>query len=164
MADLDLATLAAEIRTLRDMEEVRTLMARYHRACDGTEETGTHRDPRAIAALFTPDGVWEIPGGVIAGREAIAATARQFQAVSWIIHVFANPIVSIGGDTAQAEFKGFVRSRMAPGTPAIWSIGRYDAEFVRGPEGWLFGSLKWAYLDEAETQDSVSDMVGQSVQ
>jgi hypothetical protein len=144
--DVQIAQLARQVRELRDIEEIRELVARYHSACDGTLEKGTHRDPEAIADLFTPDGVWDVPGGPFAGRAEIIAKARELQSIVWIIHIVANPVVAVDGDVARGEFKGFVRSRRSVTSPPGWSIGIYRTRTVRTLHGWRFQKLTWEYL------------------
>lgn len=151
--------LAAELRTLRDIEAVRQLIAQYHLACDGWDERGTHRDVEAIAALFTPDGVWDIPaqeedgvfGGssriLVTGHDEITAFARNLQAIHWIIHFVVNPIVTVDGDRATGQFKGFVRFKSEKGADPAWVCGIYRAEAVRMADGWRFSRLAWDHLD-----------------
>jgi hypothetical protein len=147
----------ARITALEDAEAVRQLVARYHLACDGWDERGTHRDVAAIAALFTPDGVWDVPAqqdGVfagdarlrIAGRAAIMDFARGLQAIPWIIHFVVNPLVAVDGDSASGAFKGFVRFKGA-GTDPVWVCGIYRVEAMRTPDGWCFSRLAWDHLD-----------------
>jgi hypothetical protein len=145
---MDLAELARQMREMQDIEAVRVLVARYHLACDGTAETGTHRDPASIAALFAADAVWDIPGGPYTGHSQITAKARELQRIEWIIHLVVNPIVTVDGDTAHGQFKGFVRTRKSAMAQAQWSIGHYYVDAVRTSEGWRFTRLGWDYLIE----------------
>lgn len=144
--------LEARMARFEDMEAVRELMARYQNACDGDKATGTHRDPEAIAMLFIPDGIYEIPGGPYAGRAAIAAVAKSLQSIAWIIHTAVNPVVSICGDDARGDFKGLVRWCATPDAEPQCSVGRYDVEAVRTAEGWRFRRLSWSYSDSSGTQ------------
>lgn len=101
-------TLEERLQAVEDMLAVQQLMAFYHNAVDGWDERGTHKDPEAIAALFTEDGVWDVTAREPAptGRAEVAQLAKDLQAVPWVIHTVVNPIVSPDGDEATGEFKG----------------------------------------------------------
>jgi ketosteroid isomerase-like protein len=138
-------SIAARLQALEDVEAVRVLMARYHDACDGWDGSGTHKDPAAIAALFTEDGVWAVTAREPAprGPEEIASLARDLQIIPWIIHFVANPNVQVDGDRAAGRFKGIIRVRLKESAPMVWSIGIYHLVARRGPAGWLIESLDW---------------------
>jgi SnoaL-like domain len=93
-------TLEERLRAVEDVLAVQKLMALYHEACDGWDESGTRKDPEAIAALFTEDGIWDVTARQPAprGREAIAALATELQSIPWIVHAAVNPVVESGGD------------------------------------------------------------------
>src|SRR5262249_56279231 len=93
---MDLEALERRIRRLEDLEEIKQLKARYAAYCDA------HYDADALAALFTPDAVWD--GGILGrseGREAI----RQFfhgssQRISYAVFCLKKKIIEIAGDSA----------------------------------------------------------------
>ena len=141
------------VRRLEDIEAVRLLMARYHLECDGHDDRGTHRHPKAIADLFTDDGVWGIPQPIGArtpvpavGRDQIEQLAAELQGVQWIVHFVVNPVVEIETDTARAEFKGIVRMQPDRKAAAGWGLGIYRATARRTASGWRFQSLDWDTL------------------
>ena len=138
-------TLEERLQAVEDMLAVQQLMAFYHNAVDGWDERGTHKDPEAIAALFTEDGVWDVTAREPAptGRAEVAQLAKDLQAVPWVIHTVVNPIVSPDGDEATGEFKGILRVARTPGAPLEWSIGRYRLRARRTPDGWRIASLSW---------------------
>lgn len=138
--------LARQVNELRDIEEIRTLIARYHSASDGTLETGTHQNPDEIAELFAPDGVWNVQGGSFTGRAEIVAKARQLQSIPAIVHVPVVHAVAIDGAVARSEFKCIVSSRRSVTSPPSWSVGIYRAVTVRTPQGWRFQELTWEHL------------------
>lgn len=144
--------LERRVRVIEDVLAVQHLMANYHNAVDGWDERGTHRDPGAIADLFTEDGVWDVTAREPAptGREEIAALARDLQAVPWIIHTLVSPIVSAEGDRATGEFKGILRVGRAGGEALRWSMGRYRLDARRTPEGWRIQRLSWEPMTEAQ--------------
>ncbi len=148
-------TLEEQLRTLADIEDVRVLMARYHQACDGWDERGTHRDPDVIAALFTDDGVWDVTAEQPppTGRADIVALARKLQAIPWIVHAVLNPIVEIHGDRAVGEFKGILRVKLEDTAPLVWSLGLYRLTARRTPDGWRIASLSWEPMSDRERYD-----------
>jgi hypothetical protein len=152
-----IAGLSRQVRRIRDAEEVRRLMHLYHQACDGWDGGGTHKDPLAIATLFVPDGVWDIPierdgvwnapsAGGLKGHAAIAAEAEHLQITPWVIHYVVNPIVDIDGDSANGRFKAFVRVA-DPNRSFAWVCGIYHVDAVRTTEGWKFARLEWQHID-----------------
>ncbi len=145
-ATSQLDELARQVRELRDVEEIRLLIARYHAASDGTLATGTHRDPQAIADLFTPDGVWNVPGGPFTGPTEILAKARELQSIPSIVHVPVVHMLTVDGDVARGEFKCVAASRRSPTSPPSWSIGTYHTVAVRTPQGWRLQELSWEHL------------------
>lgn len=137
-----IAELETTLRALRDREEILELAARYQRACDGGWDHPTHADPDLLASLFTEDGeylVGEPPAA--SGRAAVRARFVELQAIPWIIHYLANPIVAVDGDTATAEVKGFVRLIDDHGDRLLH--GAYHGHFARTAEGWRFQS--WVF-------------------
>lgn len=138
-----MTSLEDRIRRLEDIEAVRVLMARYQQACDGWRGEGTHRDPAAIAELFTEDGIWDVTAREPApcGHEAIAALAKDLQVVPWIVHMVLNPIVDVDGDVATAQFKALTRVKRGGSSEPMWSLGNYRAVASRTLQGWRFRSL-----------------------
>jgi ketosteroid isomerase-like protein len=138
-------TFEERLQAVEDKLAVHELMAHYHNAVDGWDELGTHKDPEAIAALFTEDGVWAVTAREPAptGHAQIAALAADLQAVPWVIHTVVNPIVDVDGQEATAEFKGLLRVRRTPSDEIEWSIGRYRLRARRLPDGWRIASLSW---------------------
>jgi ketosteroid isomerase-like protein len=148
-------TLEERVRTLEDIEDVRVLMARYHQACDGWDEHGTHRDPDAIAALFTEDGVWDVTAAQPAptGHAEIAALARKLQVVPWIVHMIVSPVVEVSGDIATGVLKGILRVRMTDAARLNWATGQYQLTARRTRDGWRIASLSWETTSESERYD-----------
>lgn len=148
---------------MSDALAVREVMARYVRAAD-------HRDPHAMAALFTEEGRVEIlydkggaeePLGVLDGRQAIADAVRHMMAPhaprAWSHHTTHDAIVEIDGDkaTLDAQFIVFsVQGAQAPasgwpagalgaqGTIAPIESGYYRPELRRTSEGWRITRLR----------------------
>jgi hypothetical protein len=146
--DQDLHT---QLRQMQDVDAVRQLMYRYHQACDGWGELGTHRDPGAIADLFTDDGQWDVTAQdpPPTGRDEIIALARRLQSVPWIVHYVANPIVDVDGDRGMGRFVGVLRVRPAADARRVWSLGIYELAAERTSRGWRIQRLSWEPVEPA---------------
>lgn len=96
---------------------------------------------RAIAALFTPDGVWDGgPGlGRAAGRPAIAARLAD-PTLTFSRHFFMNPRIDVDGESARARWDLLSPCRGADGT-SYWMSGYEDDEYALVDGGWLHRSM-----------------------
>lgn len=120
---------------MSDALAVREVMARYVRAAD-------HRDPEAMAGLFTEEGRVEIlydkDGGetllgVLDGREAIADAVRHMMAPhaprAWSHHTTHDAIVEIDGDRATLDAQFIVFSVQGAQEPSSgWPAGAFGAQ------------------------------------
>jgi hypothetical protein len=140
-------SLERRVRALEDLEDIRLLMTRYHQVCDGWDESGTHKDPAAVAALFTEDGVWDetVRQPPPSGRAQIAEFADELKSVAWVVHYVTNPLVRLrrDGETASGEFKGILRVRLRPTSPLVWVIGLYRITARSSQAGWHLQSMSW---------------------
>lgn len=115
-----------------------TASFQYARALDG-------KNPEALARAFAPDGVWEVLGNRMAGREAI----RQYLAgrlTDWApthgrIHQIANQVIEVidrdharGTSNAIVYFFDTADGANAELKPSL--IAQNTDEFVRTAEGW----------------------------
>ena len=95
------ADFDARLTRLEDIEEIKQLKARYCAYCDDGY------DPNGIAALFTEDGIWD-GGRTFGKREGRDAIHRHFEAASQRIsiarHQVMNPIITVDGDEATADW------------------------------------------------------------
>ena len=85
-------TLEAKVQEARDIEAIRALKTRYAEACD------LGYDPDAMAALFTPDAVWEFTNAW--GIHRGTAEIRQFMVdvgkqIQWALHFMIGPTITI---------------------------------------------------------------------
>ena len=155
--------LAAEVAALRRRVEVsegvlavQALKARYGELVDLRFSRGSVVDAPAltriaddIAALFTPDGVWDGgPGlGRAVGRPEIAARLRE-PTLRFSRHFFMNPRIVVeardGGDggtaVATARWDLLSPCRRADGT-SYWMSGYEDDEYVLVDGVWLCRSM-----------------------
>ncbi len=137
-------TLEERVRALEDREELIQLKARYVNINDGGWKGPTHRDPGAIADMFTEDGVWDARpnAGYAEGREAIRAVFENFAAFKFIVHMPLAPIIEIDGDVATGNWHVLVASTM-PDDSALWILGLYHEKYVRTESGWKIKHLRF---------------------
>ena len=125
-------TTSERRRDLADERTIRRLMARYfHLVDDGAFDE--------LAALWTDDAELVLRGETATGPAAIVAViaGRQTPELRGL-HVGANAIIDVDGDTARAV-SDFVFMRHEGGPdPIVKFIGRYVDRFVRTPDGWRF--------------------------
>jgi hypothetical protein len=130
--------IAAQVRWLMDIEQLKQLKARYAAACDADYA------PDALAELFTEDAIWD--GGFMghaSTREGIRAFfANASNLVSFAVHGISNPILEIDGDRATGRW--YLHQPMAmKGTElAYWFCAQYEDEYVRTEQGWKFQHVK----------------------
>ena len=114
-----------------DERAIQRLMARYcHLVDDGAFDE--------LAQLWADDAELALRGETATGPAAIVAIIAGLQTPERRgIHVGANAIIDVEGDTARAE-SDFVFLRREGGPDPQRFIGRYLDRFVRTPGGWRF--------------------------
>lgn len=125
-----------EIAAIQQLCE--TASIEYAAALDG-------KDPERLARAFAPDGVWEVLGNRMEGREAIAGYWRG-RLADWTpdhgrIHQIANQTIEVidrdharGTSTVFVYFFSTTEGANAELVPTL--ISRNHDEFVRTGEGW----------------------------
>ncbi len=112
---------------MEDLEEIRTLMARYCFAIDS-------KNAAAFADLFTEDGVFDLKFvPPIEGREALRAFVPSIP--DGAHHFTANEIIELDGDQAVVRAYVLVVNEAPAG---IGTVGEYDDVVSRTPDGWRF--------------------------
>jgi len=117
---------------MSDKDQIRELLARYCFALDaGNFEK--------MAALFTPDGVWETAFGTGTGRAGIVAQANSIATGPRPrrIHLTTNIVIDLDGDTAMAQ-SNWALIQNTPAGPAIGSGGAYADRLVKVDGQWFF--------------------------
>jgi uncharacterized protein (TIGR02246 family) len=109
--------------TLEDRDEILQLLYRYNHAIDGGDASGW-------ADLFTKDGVFDVGGEPMVGRDALVEFAAN---VHGLRHVVVNPLIELEGDSATVRAYLFVLHGSA-----IAVTGSYLDEVVRTADGWRF--------------------------
>ena len=95
-------------------------------------------DPTGLAQLFTADGIWEVEGGGVRGRPAIAERLQAFGRFGF--HLAVNGDIVVRGDAATARWHALVPA-VDLHDGAIWTAGVYDTEIVRTADGWRFARV-----------------------
>ena len=143
------AELRVRIEAVESVQAIQNLKARYARLVDERYARGkVAPDERVaavaeqIAALFTPDGVWDGgPAlGVSSGRAEIAARMRAPTLLfSW--HFFLKPQIHVEGEHARARWDILSPCTTKDGRPH-WMVGFEDDEYARIDGAWLHTRMK----------------------
>ena len=117
---------------MSDKDEIRELLARYCFALDADRF-------EEMAALFTPDGVWETAFGSGKGRDGIVAQARSIATGPRPrrAHLTTNIVIDQDGETATARSNWALIQNSDAG-PVIGSGGAYADRLVKVDGRWFF--------------------------
>ena len=107
-------------------------MARYcHTVDDGAFEE--------FAQLWTDDAEFVLRGETFVGPAAIIGKVSERQTPELRgLHVSANVIIDVEGDTARGVSDFVFMRREGGPDPLVKFIGRYTDRFVRTSQGWKF--------------------------
>ena len=145
----EVAALGRRVAASESLLAIQSLKARYGQLVDQRFSAGAVVDAdtlarvaEGVAALFTPDGVWDGgPGlGSVTGRAAIAARLRQ-PTLTFSRHFFVNPRIDLEGGTATARWDLLSPCRGADGT-SYWMCGYEDDEYAYIDGVWLHRSMR----------------------
>jgi hypothetical protein len=117
---------------MSDKDDIRELLASYCFALDADRFD-------EMAALFTPDGVWETAFGTGSGRAGIVSQARSIATGPRPrrVHLTTNIVIQLDGDTATARSNWVLVQNSAKG-PTIGSGGGYSDRLVKIDGRWFF--------------------------
>lgn len=124
---------------MTDGELITQLIAAYGPAVDSG-------DAEAAAALFTEDGWYDVAGGRLEGRSAIAdmvrGDAHQSLLRRGVAHVMGLPRVTVAGDRAVAvnHTTVYLEGR-------VWRVAANRWELVRTADGWRVSGRTNRLLD-----------------
>ena len=145
----DSQALAARLRVLEDKEELRSLINAYQAASDDM-------DYGRQVSVFTPDGEFDTPIGVLRGPQAIKAALIAAETdFKFKFHMITNLEFVIDGEKATGRGNLLFTNLHNPSRPHLHdengravggSIGggSYDWQFVRTSEGWRIKYQKLA--------------------
>src|SRR5579871_5296382 len=126
---------ATEVDALADRVAIAELTARYNRAADA-------RDGEALAAVFTPDGVFRV---LDSGRERqtfrgaaelVQMIAAQPAAVT--AHLTVDAIIELGAEFATQTCTVLLTRRDSGAERVSVRTGRYTDRLIRTRSGWRF--------------------------
>lgn len=157
-------SLEERVRALEDRDTIAQLQAQYVNFNDGGWTGPTHQHPKAVADLFTADGVWEGPFNTVRaeGAAAIEELFTQFQAIPFIVHYIMNPIIELDGDCARGEWHALVAAT-TPDGQAFWTFGKYLNEYIRTADGWQYTKMTFdtAAVTSYEKGWAMEQFIGQ---
>lgn len=116
---------------LQDELELRDLVARYADAVNRNDE-------EAWRATWGENGVWELMGNTIEGRNAVVAVWRGAMAsFRFALHCVHTGVLEIEGDEARGRWTLSELAAPKDGDPQLM-VALYHDAYRRTPEGWRF--------------------------
>ncbi len=142
--------LEARLRAAEDVQAIHRLKARYAQLVDAryqrrggiVDQTRLEAAARAIALLFTPDGIWDGGAGlgVCNGRDEIfRRMCEPTLSFSW--HFFLKPHIEVDGDRAHGSWDILSPCTTSEGR-AMWMAGVEDDQYARTDGVWLHEHMK----------------------
>jgi hypothetical protein len=133
--------LSTRIAKLEAAEAIRSLKARYAKACD------IDYAPDAMRPLFTQDAVWsDIKGRFTGTHEGIEAICEFFagaaEKISWAGHYMIGPDIDVADDLVNATGSWYLWQPCTIDGEAAWIVGTY-ADTYRIEDGvWKIARLE----------------------
>jgi len=130
------SNVESRVRRLEDIHDIQTLKAHYASYANVGEGSG---NVAKFAALFAEDGVWDLRGKILAGREEIAAHLSHVETLGYVgLHFALNPRVEVNGDEAHGLWD-LAFPVIPPGADGpLMVCGYYEDRLRRTAEGWRF--------------------------
>lgn len=108
---------------------IRGLVERYADAVN-------RRDADDWAGLWTKDGIWEVFGSEITGRDAVVgAWSGAMQGFSFVFHVVHSAVIEVEGESARGRWTVSEQLVDAAGKPGIL-LALYHDEYRREAGAW----------------------------
>lgn len=126
----------ARTRAAADKLEIHEMMFRFSRATDA-------RSPEELAIFdtcATPDLEVDYPFGSWRGltKHKARVKATMMEVFAFTQHIACNPIVTVQGDRARADYKVMAAHGLAApaGRTVLYGGADYSQDLVRTPAGW----------------------------
>jgi ketosteroid isomerase-like protein len=118
------------------------ILATVAEYCHAIDERGG----QGVGDLFTEDARLTMMGQSFEGRAAITARLSGRDG-GGLIHLAANPVVRVSGDTAAGTVDHLLLRRSSDGTLSPFAVGRWVDRYVRGASRWLLAerSVEFPY-------------------
>ncbi|MBC9957826.1 nuclear transport factor 2 family protein [Yimella sp. cx-51] len=128
-------TVEERLRRLEDLEEIRAITARYAKAVD--REHPRRIDTGALQEIVAPDARWTWAAGDydFIGRDAVIEGLLS-SSVTFAMHTFSNPLITIDADTADATWTLWV----ALDQPAL-RLQTENITYRRCGDTWVIASI-----------------------
>ncbi len=135
----DIADLGRRLALLEDREAIRELTARYCWLV-------TRGEAEAVSALYTADGVFEVPAPD-GGRHETVGRAAIFQRLAsvrpgQVCPIVGNHIIAVTGDEAVGTCAMRNTPRDVEGNLSQ-VVGFYRDQYRREDGGWRFAARRW---------------------
>lgn len=141
MSDTD--DLSMRLRRLEDERDIARLIASYGPAVDAG-------DADAAARLWAPDGIYDVDGWRMEGREQVHAmvqsSAHQKLVAKGCCHFLGPYVVTVSGDTAEAVCESVVLIRDGDGY-RVWRCAANHFALLRIEGEWRIGVRTTRVLD-----------------
>jgi ketosteroid isomerase-like protein len=127
------------MNALEDELALRNLMGRYADAVN-------RRDADAWVATWATDGVWNLLGNPVSGRDNILALWQQMMAsFEFALMLPSSCLFDVSGDTASGHWYLHEYTRDLQGN-ASTVLSRYLDTYVRQGGQWLFQSRHYSFI------------------
>jgi SnoaL-like protein len=131
---------------LNDIQDLTELTYRYAYAIDA-------RDGEALRRLFVDDAEFDYgigDRGRFRGADSfVSSSIAALSAMDATHHMFSNHLFTIDGDEAVGHYymhAQHMKHDVESGGVLHTIGGRYDAQFVRRPDGWVYRTLRFTAI------------------
>lgn len=115
------------------------------------------KDADKWIANWADDGVWNLGGGNIYGKESILESWLTIMAPYEHAAVFGQPIfIQVEGDQGVAHWHTNERLRLFSGTEML-AVGRYKDRYIRSGGVWLIKRRDYSVVFTASSHSSLSE-------
>jgi len=130
-----------------DRDAIIAVKYKYGQVIDRLVREGPGANREELADVFTPDADINLVEAGLPPLAGLAAAMAHFgdvmpEHVEWMWHAFHNPVITVTGDTARAEWllSAYSRPKTDPDAPPLATVGRYLDTYLRTARGWRLNS------------------------